>query len=55
MAGRVFADGKVFECLVNEYQRYLGPQGGLPVEMPLEMKLRQLGCSMSFGKLLNQH
>jgi len=48
-----FADGKVFECLVNEYQRYLGPPGGFAADMPLETKLRRLGCSTSFGKLLD--
>ena len=48
-----FADGKVFECLVNEYQRYLVPQGGFLADMPLEMKLRKLGCSTSFGKFMN--
>jgi len=50
-----FADGKVFECLVSEYQRYVGPQGGFPADMPLEMKLRKLGCSISFGKWLTAH
>lgn len=50
-----FADGKVFECLVSEYQRYVGAQGGFPAHMPLEMKLRKLGCSVSFGKWLNAH
>ena len=50
-----FADGKVFNCLVNEYQRYLGPQGGFAEDMTLETKLRKLGCSTSFGKLLDLH
>ncbi|MCJ1251864.1 hypothetical protein MMC30_009102 [Trapelia coarctata] len=49
-----FADGRVFECLVNEYQRYLGPQGGYAADMPLETKLRKLGCSTSFASIFGR-
>ncbi len=50
-----FADGKVFEKIVDEYEQYF-PSGNSNAEVSvmgckdLEAKLRRLGCSKYFGK-----
>ena len=52
-----FADGKVFNCLVDEYHRYLTPLTAAAVtsEATLDFKLKKLGCSPSFGKTNSHH
>ena len=47
-----FADGKVFRCIVNEYQPLVVLRGGSAVDATLETKLKDIGCSQSFGELL---
>ena len=47
-----FADGKVFQCIVDEYQPFIARRGGLREATTLETKLKAIGCSPSFGELL---
>jgi abnormal spindle-like microcephaly-associated protein len=49
-----FADGNVFECLVDEYRRYLGPQVLADKDASLETKLKKLGCSASFASIFGR-
>ncbi|MCJ1437338.1 hypothetical protein MMC27_006725 [Xylographa pallens] len=46
-----FADGKVFRCIVNEYQPFIARRGGLGVDTTLETKLKEIGCSQSFASM----
>ena len=44
-----FADGRIFEAILNEYQPYLvGPHNSLPPSASLSQKLTALGCSKQF-------
>ena len=46
-----FADGKIFGCIVDEYQPYLtGSSTVSQSPKSLQAKLRTLGCSPSFGE-----
>ena len=46
-----FADGKVFEAVVDEYERFLPDCPGERMSRPLlQDKLARLGCSMHFGR-----
>ena len=49
-----FADGKVFEAIVDEYRQYMpqkDPSGDNEINHAgLEAKLKEMGCDSSFGK-----
>ncbi|MCJ1392836.1 hypothetical protein MMC18_005708 [Xylographa bjoerkii] len=45
------ADGKVFQCIVDEYQRFIARREDLEVDTTLEAKLKRIGCSQSFASM----
>jgi abnormal spindle-like microcephaly-associated protein len=46
-----FADGKVFEAIVNEYQPYLLGDSQLDASIGFDARLKALGCSEPFTRL----
>ena len=48
-----FADGKVFEAIVDEYEGYISTQGQVEKAQPLCDRLRKLGCSEQFSTLFS--
>ncbi|MCJ1289630.1 hypothetical protein MMC34_001163 [Xylographa carneopallida] len=46
-----FADGKVFRCIVDEYQPFITRRGGVGADMTLATKLKDIGCSRSFASM----
>ncbi|KAI5801181.1 calponin homology domain-containing protein [Geopyxis carbonaria] len=44
-----FADGRVFETIVNEYQQYLPSLAKTDKSATLETKLKSIGCNSYFG------
>lgn len=45
-----FADGKIYESIVDEYEGYILGKGQEPSTGGLEQRLQALGCSSQFGK-----
>ncbi len=53
-----FANGKVFTAILDEYERYLPhvrstAHASVNEKSPLETRLKQIGCSPSFGKFFS--
>ncbi|MCJ1400441.1 hypothetical protein MMC11_003646 [Xylographa trunciseda] len=46
-----FADGKVFRCIVDEYQPFIARREGFGPDTTLETKLKGIGCSQSFASM----
>jgi abnormal spindle-like microcephaly-associated protein len=50
-----FADGRVFQIIVEEYEQYFPVTVRRDKQAPLKEKLRALGCSSYFGKMAILH
>lgn len=48
-----FSDGRVFEAIVDEYERYITCEGPLGQSRQLSERLRRLGCSEQFAGLFS--
>ncbi|RVX75898.1 hypothetical protein B0A52_00255 [Exophiala mesophila] len=49
-----FADGRVFQAIVDEYEPHLASNGKGSATMKLSDRLKRLGCSDEFGRLFSQ-